>query len=72
VVYSDGVTESEDPEGQFFGTERLRGILREHPTDGCGELHARIMAAVDQYADGGMMSDDVTLVIIEYLPEAAA
>ncbi len=30
VIYSDGVTETENAEGEFFGTERLRACLREH------------------------------------------
>ena len=31
VVYSDGFTEAENAEGEFFDTERLRLCLRDHP-----------------------------------------
>ena len=68
VIYSDGVTEAENHEGKFFGTERLRNLLRENATDGCAELHARIIAAIDEYAAGALLSDDVTLVVCEYQP----
>ena len=30
VIYSDGLTEAENPEGAFFDTERLRVALREN------------------------------------------
>ncbi|MBS1875896.1 MAG: SpoIIE family protein phosphatase [Acidobacteria bacterium] len=72
VIYSDGVTEAEDAENKFFGIERLRAVLRDNAGDDCAALHGRIMDAVDKYADGAVLSDDVTLVVLEYRPEAAS
>jgi serine phosphatase RsbU (regulator of sigma subunit)/pSer/pThr/pTyr-binding forkhead associated (FHA) protein len=68
VIYSDGVTESEDLEGRFFGTDRLRKLLRENAPADCSELHDLIRAAIEDHSEGGLLSDDITLVILEYQP----
>jgi phosphoserine phosphatase RsbU/P len=66
VIYSDGITESEDTDGKFFGAERLRRILREHAGSSCSELHAAVLAEIESYTEGCLLSDDVTLVVLEY------
>ena len=66
VVYSDGLTEAENPDGKFFGTERLRELLKSNAALTCGELHAGILRSVDDYAEGAVLSDDITLVVVEY------
>ena len=68
AIYSDGVTETENAEGEFFGTERLRACLREHARDGAVELHAAILAALERFGDGGVVRDDMTLLVLEYAP----
>ncbi len=72
IVYSDGLTEAESPDNQFYGAERLRGLLRERAGDSCDALHAAILASVEQYTDGCVLSDDITLVVLEYQPEVHA
>ncbi len=68
VIYSDGLTESENAEGEFFGTERLRSCLREHARDGAAELHTAILAALERFGDGGVVRDDITILVLEYAP----
>jgi len=70
VIYSDGVTETENAEGEFFGTERLRACLRERARDGSAELHTAILAALERFGDGGVVRDDMTLLVLEYAPRA--
>src|SRR5580704_3322283 len=62
VIYSDGLTETENAEGEFFGTERLRACLRDHARDGAVELHAAILAALERFGDGGVVRDDMTIL----------
>jgi phosphoserine phosphatase RsbU/P len=66
VIYSDGVTEAENSDGQFFGTDRLRRLIRENATASCSELHKHILAEVESFTEGAIQSDDVTLVVLEY------
>ena len=66
VIYSDGLTEAENAEGQFFDPERLRLALRENAELNAAGLHAALRLAVDRFTDGGAMRDDVTALVIEY------
>lgn len=68
IIYSDGLTEAENAEGQFFDTERLRLCLRENSGLNAAGLHAALRLAVDRFSDGGAMRDDVTALVIEFSP----
>jgi sigma-B regulation protein RsbU (phosphoserine phosphatase) len=66
VLYSDGLTETENSDGVFFDSERLRVFLRDHARQGAAELHASLLAALDLFGEGGVVRDDVTLLVLEY------
>ena len=66
VIYSDGVTEAANNEGQFFGKKRLREILVAHESDSCGEIHDAIQAGVSTFTEDAAQSDDITVVVMEY------
>jgi serine phosphatase RsbU (regulator of sigma subunit)/pSer/pThr/pTyr-binding forkhead associated (FHA) protein len=68
VIYSDGLTEAENAEGQFFDTERLRFCLRDHASRDAVGLHRALLAAVDNFAEGGVVRDDITALVLEYCP----
>jgi sigma-B regulation protein RsbU (phosphoserine phosphatase) len=68
VIYSDGLTETENGEGEFFGTEGLRACAREHFRDSAVKLHAALLASLDRFSDGGAVRDDVTILVLEYAP----
>jgi serine phosphatase RsbU (regulator of sigma subunit) len=68
VIYSDGVTEAENVEGQFYGAERLRLLLRANAAASCGQIHDKLLASINEHAEGALMGDDVTLVVVEYRP----
>ena len=63
VLFTDGVTEARDGEGNEFGEERLRELLtlggRLHAT----ELRDRIMATVKDFS-GDQAHDDATLMVL--------
>jgi serine phosphatase RsbU (regulator of sigma subunit) len=68
VIYSDGLTEAEDPAGGFFDTERLRECLRKNAAMDAPALHGAILARLDRFTEGGAMRDDITTVVLEYDP----
>jgi serine phosphatase RsbU (regulator of sigma subunit) len=70
VIYSDGLTEAESADGAFFDTERLRQCLRNHAGAGATEVHAALLQAVDAFTEGGAIRDDITALVIEYVPAA--
>ena len=68
VIYSDGLTEGENAEGQFFEAERLRACLRDHAGRDAAGLHMALLNAIDRFTEGGVIRDDVTALVLEYAP----
>jgi phosphoserine phosphatase RsbU/P len=68
VIYTDGLTEAEGPDGAFYDAERLRQCLRAHGQSDAATLHAALRASVDEFTEGGAIRDDITALVIEYAP----
>jgi len=66
VIYSDGVTESENVRGEFFGKPRLREVLQAHAGESCTAIHDAIQAAVAAFTEGAAQADDITVLVLEY------
>jgi sigma-B regulation protein RsbU (phosphoserine phosphatase) len=64
VLYTDGVTEAMNPEGEEFGEARLAAAIEEGRGLGAGALRDSVVAAVDRFAAGAMQHDDITLVVV--------
>jgi serine phosphatase RsbU (regulator of sigma subunit)/pSer/pThr/pTyr-binding forkhead associated (FHA) protein len=69
IIYTDGVTEAQDPNGAFFGKKRLRELAAANASGTCGEMHDAIQNAVAAFTEGTAQSDDITLVVLEYAGE---
>lgn len=63
VLYTDGVIEAFSPDGQMFGTHRLREFLAQHPADPLADLAEQLVQTVDLYEDHHHY-DDVTLLLL--------
>jgi len=63
VFHSDGIAESTNPEGQFFGTEKLRKLIEQHHELQATELADLILREVDWFTQNAPLTDDRTLVI---------
>ena len=68
VIYSDGVTESENQQGEFFGKQRLRAVVTAHSAESCTAIHDAIQAAVAAFTEGAPRADDITVLVLEYRP----
>jgi phosphoserine phosphatase RsbU/P len=66
VLYTDGVTEAQNDEGDFFGIGRLLEAIQWASGAHCAELHAAIQKAVLDFTAGAEQADDLTLVVVEY------
>ncbi len=65
VVYSDGVVECRNPEGEEFGLDRLMAALTTGQT-AVGSRHPHDAACtVQEFANGYPMSDDMSLTLIQ-------
>ncbi|MGB6684205.1 MAG: PP2C family protein-serine/threonine phosphatase, partial [Candidatus Acidiferrum sp.] len=65
VFHSDGISETINSEGQFFGTEKLRLLIEQHHDVGAAELADLIFREVDWFAQGAPLADDRTLVVLK-------
>ena len=66
VIYSDGVTEAQNLQGEFFSRHRLRQAIAGHRAESCQALHDAVTAAVAAFTESAPQADDITLVVIEY------
>jgi len=67
VVYSDGLTDAENPQEEMFGAERLLEIIRQEAPSGSPALVARLLRAIEEFTQGMQQTDDITFVVVEKL-----
>jgi sigma-B regulation protein RsbU (phosphoserine phosphatase) len=65
VVYSDGVVECCNPEGEEFGLDRLIAALPRARQQSAHGTLMMLLAAVQEFANGYPMSDDMSLTLIQ-------
>ena len=66
VLYTDGVTEANDPHGDMFGESRLIECVSASGTSGATELVQQVQQQVEQFVAGAPQSDDMTLLALRY------
>jgi len=66
-LYTDGVTEAKNPEGERFGNDRLIRVLNDDREVGNESLIIRVKAAVDHFAGEEPQYDDITMVSFQFL-----
>ena len=71
LLYSDGVTEARDANGEFFGEDRLVAITERAELDRlpAPETLRRLNAAILAH-QGGLLQDDATLVLVDWSSNA--
>jgi serine phosphatase RsbU (regulator of sigma subunit) len=75
VCFTDGLVERASPSGAMFGDRRLLRALRGQSMaagDSLVALRERVVAAVEEHADGEVAGDDITFVMCQYDPPATA
>ena len=65
LLCTDGLVEAHDPQGEMFGTPRLRSLLSERSDAGRG-LSATLMKELERFTGQGReQEDDITLLTLE-------
>lgn len=67
LVFSDGITEQFDAEGEMYGTERLLAVFLDSLDLDLDAMLRRIVADVTSFRGDAIVKDDLTLVALELL-----
>jgi sigma-B regulation protein RsbU (phosphoserine phosphatase) len=65
VVYSDGVTETWDPDGEEFGEDKLIALTIAKRGGGAEDVQSAILAEIERFEQGARATDDRTLVVLK-------
>lgn len=71
VLYTDGVTEAANNDGEEFGESRLVDVMASHSHLPLDQLLQAVITAVQQFCGGCEQQDDITLVIARSLETCA-
>lgn len=63
LVFSDGVTDFVDPEGDFLGEKPFLALIN-HQAETAGDLLQSIQIELEKYSSGAKQFDDITLVAV--------
>jgi sigma-B regulation protein RsbU (phosphoserine phosphatase) len=65
VVYSDGLTDAQNPGDEMFGEERLLTLIRQEAPSGSHVLEQKFLQAIEEFTQGVPQTDDITFVVVE-------
>jgi len=66
VLYTDGVTEAESPDGELFGLDRLVKSACSHNTPSATRVLEGILADLKAHIGTQVVHDDITLLVIRH------
>jgi serine phosphatase RsbU (regulator of sigma subunit) len=65
VVYSDGLTDAENPREEMFGEKRLLEIIQREGPSGGHAVEQSFLQAIQDFTEGMPQTDDITFVVVE-------
>jgi phosphoserine phosphatase RsbU/P len=65
LLYTDGITEAENPAGTAFEESGLEAVLARTAAGNPNEIGAAILAAVEAHADDARLADDLTALVLK-------
>jgi len=65
LLYTDGLTEAENPDGEFFGLEPVRELLYKHADKSPQTIIEMIIKQLKVFCQSESFKDDVTLMIFK-------
>jgi sigma-B regulation protein RsbU (phosphoserine phosphatase) len=64
LLYTDGITEANNPQGEEFGLDRLQNVVARYTREPLVAVAVAIETAVEVFADGTPFGDDRTMVLL--------
>ncbi|NBB79570.1 MAG: SpoIIE family protein phosphatase [Verrucomicrobia bacterium] len=66
ILYTDGITESTNAQGEEFGSQRLLEVLEKHGHEDAQSLIEKALESVDRFSQGTGQFDDLTLITVKH------
>jgi sigma-B regulation protein RsbU (phosphoserine phosphatase) len=66
VMFSDGVTEPENSQGEEFGEKRLVDVARRNPDVSAHAVLEALVKSADQWAGTAEQTDDLTIIVARF------
>ena len=68
LLYTDGVTETENAAGEAFGDQQLERVVRNHRSHPASELSRQVLSELQRWRPAAMsQQDDITLIVVDVL-----
>ncbi len=68
LLYTDGVTETENAAGEAFGDRQLERVVRDYRLQPASELSSQVLTELQRWRPAAMsQQDDVTLIVVDIL-----
>ncbi len=68
LLYTDGVTETENAAGEAFGDRQLERVVRNNRSQPAAELSRQVLSALQQWRPAAVnQQDDITLIVVDVL-----
>ena len=64
LLYTDGVTEAQNPAGDFFGEERLLDVIFRQRGASAREIQSAVMETVRAFVGDQPRQDDIALMVV--------
>ncbi len=68
ILYTDGVSEAMNSDGEEFGVDRLLDLFADNPPRDAQHANEAVLHAVAEFAGGHPQSDDVTCLVLRRNP----
>jgi len=65
AIGTDGIWEAFNRQGEMFGKDRLRGIIRRKAGQTAGDILGAVYSELNRFTAGQKSEDDITLVVIK-------
>lgn len=67
VLISDGITETRNNNGEFYGKKRIEQLISEHKDLSSNQILNKVIESVELFQGSGSRHDDITIVVIKAL-----
>ena len=65
LLYTDGMTEAQNPAGEFFGVDRLSGLFATQGMNTPQDIISRLVRELQIFCHNSAFADDVSMVVLK-------